>query len=65
MNRDALRANAHNGCIQPVRGQYGAIHYTPQSRLRRTVRPWSLLLILLVVGGGVAAYLLLAGKLSP
>ena len=64
MNRDALRATAHNGCVQPVRGQYGAIRYTPRTRIRRTVRPWSLLLILLLVGGGLAAYLLLSGTLS-
>ncbi len=63
MNRDALRTTAHNGCVQPVRGQYGAIRYTSQPR--RPVRPWSLLLILLLVGGGLAAYLLLSGTLSP
>ncbi len=65
MNREALRSNAHNGCVQPVRGSYGAIRIPSRRRLRPVVRPWSLLVILLLVGGGVAAYFLLAGAFSP
>ena len=65
MNRDALRANAHNGCIQPVRGSYGAIRIASRRRRHPAVRPWSLLIVLLLVGAGVAAYFFLAGALSP
>ena len=65
MNRDALRANAHNGCIQPVRGSYGAIRIASRRRRYPAVRPWSLLIVLLFVGAGVAAYFFLAGALSP
>jgi hypothetical protein len=65
VNRDALRATAHNGCIQPVRGSYGAIHVASHRRPRATLRPRSVALVLLVVGLGVAAYFFLAGALSP
>lgn len=65
MNREALRRNAHNGCVQPVRGSYGAIRIASRRRRRPAVRPWSLLIVLLLVGGGVGAYFLLAGALSP
>jgi len=65
VNRDALRANAHNGCIQPVRGSYGAIRIASRRRRHPAVRPWSLLIVLLLVGAGVAAYFFLAGALSP
>ena len=65
MNRDALRANAHNGCIQPVRGSYGAIRIASRRRRHPAVRPWSLLIVLFFVGAGVAAYFFLAGALSP
>jgi hypothetical protein len=60
-----LRANAHNGCIQPVRGSYGAIRIASRRRRFPAVRPWSLLIVLLLVGAGVAAYFFLAGALSP
>jgi hypothetical protein len=65
MNRDALRATAHNGCIQPVRGSYGAIRIALRRRRYPAVRPWSLLVVLLLIGAGVAAYFFLAGALSP
>jgi hypothetical protein len=65
MNREALRRNAHNGCVQPVRGSYGAIRIASRRRPRPAMRPWSILVILLLVGGGVAAYFLLAGALLP
>jgi hypothetical protein len=60
-----LRATAHNGCIQPVRGSYGAIRIASRRRRYPAVRPWSLLIVLLFVGAGVAAYFFLAGALSP
>ena len=65
MNRDALRATAHNGCIQPVRGSYGAIRIASRRRRYPAVRPWSLLIVLFFVGAGVAAYFFLAAALSP
>jgi hypothetical protein len=65
MNREALRATAHNGAVQPVRGSYGAIHVASHLRRRSGVRPWSILFALLVVGGGLGAYFLLAGAFSP
>ena len=65
MNREALRATAHNGVVQPVRGSYGAIHVASHLRRRPIVRPWNVLLALLVVGGGLAAYFLLAEALAP
>jgi len=65
MNRDALRATAHNGCIQPVRGSYGAIRVASHRRPRVAIRPRSVALVLLVVGLGVAAYFFLAGALTP
>ncbi len=65
MNRDALRATAHNGCIQPVRGSYGAIHVASHRRPRVAIRPRGVALVLLVVGLGVAAYFFLAGALTP
>lgn len=65
MNRDALRATAHNGCVQPVRGSYGAIHVASHRRPRAALCPRSIAVILLVVGLGAAAYFLIAGALSP
>jgi len=65
VNRDALRATAHNGCIQPVRGSYGAIRIASRRRRYPAVRPWSLLIVLFFVGAGVAAYFFLAAALSP
>lgn len=65
MNRDALRATAHNGALQPVRGTYGAIHVSSRSRLRSGIRPRGLLAALLLVSGGLAAYLFLPGALAP
>jgi hypothetical protein len=60
-----LRATAHNGCIQPVRGSYGAIRIASRRRRYPAVRPWSLLIVLFFVGAGVAAYFFLAAALSP
>ncbi len=65
MNREALRATAHNGCIQPVRGSYGAIYVASPRRPRAAIRPRGVALVLLVVGLGVAAYFFLAGALTP
>ena len=65
MNRDALRATAHNGCVQPVRGTYGAIRMASRRRRGIAVRPLRLALILMIVGGGIAAYFLLSGADSP
>lgn len=65
MNRDALRATAHHGCVQPVRGSYGAIHMASRRRQRSAIRPLRVAFALMLVGGGIAGYLLLSGADSP
>jgi hypothetical protein len=65
VNREALRVTARNGCIQPVRGNYGAIRLPSCSRPRAAIRPRSIALVLLLAGMGIFAYFLVSQALEP
>ncbi len=65
MNRDALRATAHSGCVEPVRGRYGAISLSARRRPHAAIRPRSIALVLALAGLGVLAYFLASAALEP
>lgn len=65
MNRDALRASAHNGCVEPVRGRYGAVSLSGRGRPRATVRPRRIALVLALAGLTVLVYFLVSSVLEP
>ena len=65
MNREALRVSARNGCVQPVRGHYGAVPLARPSRPRLGVRLRSIALVLLLGGLSVLGYLLVTTALQP
>lgn len=65
MNRDALRVSARNGCVQPVRGSYGAVSVRRRRRWPSAVRPRSVGLILLLGAGGLLAYFLVSATFEP
>ncbi len=65
MNRDALRATAHNGCLRPTWGAYGAIRRPAQPRRRTAFRALGVAAAAVVIGGGIGAHFFLSGAPAP
>ncbi len=65
MNRDALRAAIPSGCVQPVRGHYGAVRRSTRRRPWSRIRLRSLALIAVLGGLAALAYVLVSGAMQP
>lgn len=65
MNRDALRATAHNGCLQPTWGAYGAVRRPVRPRQRVALRGLAIAAAAVVIGGGIGTHFLLSGTHPP